>query len=143
MFADGSSIDADNVIDVGSSGMKPDTSLAADFSNYGKRNVDIFAPGVKITSTTLDAETSTDDGTSFSAPIVTGIAALIREYYPKLSAKQVKQAIMESATPITDVKVFKPGTKELVSFDTLCKTGGIVNAYRALDIASKMEGEQK
>lgn len=140
-FLDGTK-DADNVVDVGASGMKPDTALAADFSNYGKQNVDIFAPGVKITSTTMDAETSTDDGTSFSSPIVTGIAALIREYYPKLSAKQVKQAIMGSATPITDVKVYKPGTRELVSFDTLCKTGGIVNAYRALQIASEMKGER-
>jgi len=143
MVADGSSTDADNVINVGASGMKPDTSLTADFSNYGKKNVDVFAPGVKITSTTKDAETSTDDGTSFSSPIVTGIAALIREYYPSLSAKQVKQAILESATPITDVKVYKPGTKELVSFDTLSKTGGIVNAYRALQIASGMEGDKK
>ncbi|MGZ3777686.1 MAG: S8 family serine peptidase [Mucilaginibacter sp.] len=143
MIADGSSTDADNVINVGASGMKPDTSLAADFSNYGKRNVDVFAPGVKITSATMDAETSTDDGTSFSSPIVTGIAALIREYYPSLSAKQVKQAILESATPITDVKVYKPGTKELVSFDTLTKTGGIVNADRALQAAAKMDGEKK
>jgi subtilisin family serine protease len=141
-FLDGTK-DADNVISVGASGMKPDTSLAADFSNYGKQNVDIFAPGVKITSTGMDVETSTDDGTSFSAPIVTGIAALIREYYPSLSAKQVKQAIMQSAEPIDTVKVYKPGTKELVTFSTLCKTGGIVNAYRALQSASKLAGENQ
>jgi len=140
-FLDGTK-DADNVISVGASGMKPDTSLAADFSNYGQKNVDIFAPGVKITSTGMDMETSTDDGTSFSAPIVTGIAALIREYYPSLSAKQVKQAILQSAEAIDTVKVYKPGTKELVTFSTLSKTGGIVNAYRALEAASKMAGEK-
>ncbi|MBS1531518.1 MAG: S8 family serine peptidase [Bacteroidetes bacterium] len=141
-FLDGTK-DADNVIDVGASGMKPDTSLAADFSNYGKNDVDIFAPGVKITSTGMDVETSTDDGTSFSSPIVTGIAALIREYFPSLSAKQVKQAILQSAEPIDTVKVYKPGTKELVTFSALCKTGGIVNAYRALENAAKMAGEGK
>ncbi|HWD87040.1 MAG TPA: S8 family serine peptidase [Mucilaginibacter sp.] len=140
-FLDGTK-DADNVINVGASGMKPDTLLAADFSNYGQKNVDIFAPGVKITSTGMDVETSTDDGTSFSSPIVTGIAALIREYYPSLSAKQVKQAILQSAEPIDTVKVYKPGTKDLVTFSSLCKTGGIVNAYRALEVASKMAGEQ-
>jgi cell wall-associated protease len=142
-FADGSATDADNVIDVGASGMKADETLAATFSNYGKKNVDVFAPGVKITSIDSDAEFITDDGTSFSAPIVTGIAALILEYYPDLSARQIKQAIMESATPLTGTMVFKPGTKEKVDFTTLSKTGGIVNARKALEIASKMKGERK
>jgi cell wall-associated protease len=142
-FADGSATDADNVINVGASGLKPDENLAAAFSNYGQKNVDLFAPGVKITSTDSDAETITDDGTSFSAPIVTGIAALILEYYPELTARQVKQAIMESATPLKGTMVLRPGTKEKVDFTTLSKTGGIVNARKALEIASKMKGERK
>lgn len=133
----------DNVICVGASGPKADTSLAADFSNYGKKNVDIFAPGVKVTSIDKDAEFNTEDGTSFSSPIVAGIAALIREYYPKLTAPQVKAAILESATPI-DIMVNKPGAKgEKVAFSTLSKTGGIVNAYRAIEIASKMKGKKR
>ena len=141
MYLDGTT--TDNVINVGASGPKPDTSLAADFSNYGKKNVDIFAPGVKVTSIDMDAELNTEDGTSFSSPIVTGIAALIREYYPKLTASQVKHAILESATPVT-VMVNKPGAKgQKVAFSSLSKTGGIVNAYRALEIASKMKGEKK
>jgi cell wall-associated protease len=143
IFLDGSATDADNVINVGASGLKPDTNLAATFSNYGKKNVDVFAPGVKITSIDSDAELITDDGTSFSAPIVTGIAALILEYYPNLSARQIKQAIMQSAAPLTGTMVFKPGTKEKVDFSTLSKTGGIVNALNALQMASKMQGERK
>jgi subtilisin family serine protease len=143
IFEDGSILDMDNVINVSASGLKMDQSLATDFSNYGKKNVDVFAPGVKITSLGLNTEFTTEDGTSFSAPIVSGIAALILEYYPHLSAKQVKQAIMESATPLTGVMVNKPGTKFLVDFTTLCKSGGIVNAYRALQIASGMKGERK
>lgn len=142
-FLDGSATDADNVINVGASGMKPDDNLATTFSNYGKKTVDVFAPGVKITSIDNDAETITDDGTSFSSPIVTGIAALILEYYPDLSARQVKQALLESATPLTGTMVFKPGTKQKVDFTTLSKTGGIVNARKALEIASKMKGERK
>jgi cell wall-associated protease len=134
----------DNVICVGASGPRLDTALAASFTNYGKQRVDIFAPGVKVTSIDMDAEFNTEDGTSFSAPIVTGIAALCLEYYPELSANQVKQAILESANPLTGVMVIKPGSKgEKVDFTTLCKTGGIVNAYRALQIASKMKGERK
>jgi cell wall-associated protease len=141
-FLDGSSDDADNVIDVGASGPKPDSTLAASFSNYGKKNVDLFAPGVKITSLDMDAETQTEDGTSFSSPIVTGIAALIREYYPALTAKQVKEAIMQSVTPLNGTMVIKPGSKEMVDFTMLSKTGGIVNAYRALQNAAKMAGEK-
>jgi cell wall-associated protease len=134
----------DNVINVGASGPKPDTTLAADFSNYGKNSVDIFSPGVKVTSIDMDAEFNTADGTSFSSPIVAGIAALIREYYPKLTASQVKQAILESATPLTGTMVNKPGSKGVkVDFTTLSKTGGIVNAYKAVEIASKMKGEKK
>jgi cell wall-associated protease len=142
-FADSSVTDADNVIDVGSSGPRPDTTLAADFTNYGKKNVDVFAPGVKVTSIDEDAEFLTADGTSFSAPIVTGIAALVLEYYPNLSAAQLKEVIMRSATPLNGTMVNKPGTHQKVDFATLCKTGGIVNAYNALEIASKMKGERK
>ena len=134
----------DNVINVGASGPKADTTLAAGFTNYGKKNVDIFAPGVKVTSIDEDAEFNMADGTSFSSPIVSGIAALILEYYPKLSARQVKQAILESASPLQGTMVIKPGSKdEKIDFTALSKTGGIVNAYRALLIASKMKGERK
>lgn len=133
----------DNVISVGASGPKPDSTLAASFTNYGKNHVDIFAPGVKVTSIDLDAEFNTADGTSFASPIVAGVAALILEYYPSLSASQLKQAILESATPLTGTMVIKPGTKTKVDFTTLSKTGGIVNAYKALEIASKMKGERK
>jgi cell wall-associated protease len=141
-YLDGSK--TDNVISVGASGSKKDETLAAPFSNYGKNNVDVFAPGVKVTSLDMDAEFNTADGTSFASPIVAGIAALILEYYPDLSASQVKHAIMESAIPLTGTMVLLPGSKDKkVDFTTLSKTGGIVNAARALEIASKMKGERK
>jgi subtilisin family serine protease len=144
IFEDGSSTDADNYINVGASGPKKDEKLAADFSNYGKKNVDVFAPGVKVTSVSKDAETNTEDGTSFASPITAGVAALILEYYPDLTAKQVKEAILKSAKPLTGFMVLKPGSKDKkVDFTTLSKTGGIVNAYEALLAASKMKGERK
>lgn len=140
-YLDGSPVD--NIIFVGASGPKPDTALAASFSNYGKVGVDVFAPGAKVTSIDTDAEFNTADGTSFSAPIVTGIAALCLEYYPNLSSKQLKQIILQCAAPVKGVMVSKPGGNTKVDFATLSKTGGIVNAYRALEIASKMKGERK
>jgi subtilisin family serine protease len=143
-FEDGSSTDAPNVICVGASSAVLGENLAANFSNYGKKNVDVFAPGVKVTSLDMDSEFNTADGTSFASPITAGIAALVLEYYPDLSAKQLKQVILASATPLTGTMVYKPGSKiEKVDFTTLSKTGGIVNAYRALQIASKLKGERK
>ncbi len=143
-FLDGSSTDADNVICVGASAALLDENLAATFTNYGKNNVDLFAPGVKVTSIDMDAEFNTEDGTSFSSPIVAGIAAWILEYYPELSARQLKQVILASATPLTGTMVLKPGSKtEKVDFASLSKTGGIVNAYKAIVLASKLKGERK
>lgn len=142
-FADGSSDDSDNVISVGASSAKLGEELAATFSNYGKRTVDVFAPGVKVTSIDMDAEFNTADGTSFASPITAGIAALILEYYPDLSAKQLKQVIMQSATPLTGTMVVKPGGSDRVDFTTLSKSGGIINAYKALQLASKLKGERK
>jgi cell wall-associated protease len=141
-YLDGST--TDNVINVGASGPNLDPTLAASFTNYGQQHVDVFAPGVKVTSINMDAEFNTEDGTSFSAPIVSGIAALCLEYYPELSAAQLKRAILESAVPLTGTMVIKPGSKgEKVDFTTLSKTGGVVNAYRALQLASKMKGTRK
>lgn len=143
-FLDGSATDADNVISVDASGAKLDEHLAAGFTNYGKKNTDIFAPGVKVTSIDMDAEFNTADGTSFASPIVSGIAALILEYYPDLSAKQLKECILASATPVTGLMVLKPGSQtDKVEFASLSKTGGIVNARKALEYASKLKGERK
>jgi cell wall-associated protease len=144
MFLDGSSTDADNVISVDASAALLNEHLAATFTNYGKKNTDVFAPGVKVTSIDKDAEFNTADGTSFASPITAGIAALILEYYPDLSAKQLKQCILASATPLTGQMVLKPGSQtEKVDFATLSKTGGIVNARKALEFASKLKGERK
>jgi len=140
-FLDGST--SDNLISVDASAWKKDTVLAANFTNYGIKNTDLFAPGVKVTSIDEDAEFNTADGTSFASPITAGVAALILEYYPKLTAAQVKEAILASATPLKGLMVYKPGTHELVDFTTLSKTGGVVNAYKALEYASKMKGERK
>ncbi|WP_345950059.1 S8 family serine peptidase [Mucilaginibacter sp. PAMB04274] len=144
IFEDGSGTDADNVISVGASAAKQDATLAGSFSNYGKKNVDVFAPGVKVTSVDKDAEFNTADGTSFASPITAGVAALLLQYYPDLSAKQLKQVILQSAKPLTGTMVLKPGSQtEKVDFTTLSKSGGVVNAYEAVILAGKIKGERK
>jgi len=116
-----------------------ETSIAADFSNYGKQNVDLFAPGVKIYSTLPGGNTyGNQDGTSMAAPIVSGVAALIRTYYPSLTAKQVKNILEKTVhTPAASAPCLLPGNSNMATpFGTLSKTGGIVNAYNAVVLAN-------
>ena len=135
---------SDNLITIGASNFMYNEKLPAEFSNYGKINVDIFAPGVQIYSTFPDEKYESINGTSMAAPGVAGVAALIRSYYPKLSASQVKHIIMNSGTKI-DFDVVKPGTEsqknpkgELISFAELSVSGRIVNAYNALKMADRI-----
>lgn len=136
---------ASNFITVGAgSDPKINGSYIADFSNYGRTSVDIFAPGVKIYST-LPGRNSYGflQGTSMASPVVAGVAAVIRSYFPNLSAKQVKYAIEKSAVQDTTVRVTKPGTKELVQMSVLSTSGGWLNAYNAVKIAAALQPEKK
>ena len=134
---------AANFITVGASSdpLITEASIAADFSNYGKQNVDLFAPGVKIYSTLPGGNTyGNQDGTSMAAPVVTGVAALLRTYYPSLTAKQVKTILEKTVfMPTTTAPCLQPGNERIaVPFNTLSKTGGIVNAYNAVVLANSM-----
>jgi subtilisin family serine protease len=128
---------ASSYIVVGASGPKDDETLKAAFSNYGKTTVDVFAPGVRIHSTVPDNKYLDEDGTSMAAPVVTGLAALIRSYYPKLTAIQVKEIILKSVVKINhQVKTMKGDDTVSLNFSDLCVAGGIVNAYNALKLAA-------
>ena len=129
---------SDSFISVGALYPKYGSDMVAGFSNYGKNNVDVFAPGAKVYSTTPENEYDTKDGTSFAAPAVAGIAALIRSYYPKLSAAQVKQIILESGLPIKAKVVVAGKPEDVQAFSELCRSGKIANAYNALVLASQM-----
>ena len=125
-----------NWIEVGASSWKGGDKLAAPFSNYGQQQVDVFAPGVDILSTVPGNEYERDSGTSMAAPVVSGLAALILDFYPNLTSSDLKKIIMASVTR-TNQTVFRPGSdeKDSVSFQSLSVTGGIVNAYNALRMA--------
>lgn len=134
---------AGNVITVGASGDPKAGGLTASFSNYGKKEVDVFSPGVKIYSTIPGGNTYGNlQGTSMACPLVAGIAALTLEYFPNLSAKQLKYVIEKSAQ-VPEYKVKQPGTDDMVNLGDISKTGGIVNAYEALKLAATLKGERK
>lgn len=134
---------AKNWIEVGALSYRDGEDVAATFSNYGKTKVDLFAPGVRIFSTMPGSEYAPLQGTSMAAPVVAGVAAVIRSHYPTLTAEQVKEAIMKSVTPISD-EVKLPGSKtEKRKFAELSVSGGVVNLYNALKVASTMKGKKK
>ena len=129
---------ADNVITIGALNFEYGDKVVARFSNIGKINVDVFAPGVKIYATTPNDSYKYLQGTSMAAPNAAGVAALIRSYYPKLSAQQVKHILMDSGVAITTEVIVGGKANETRSFTTLSKSGKIVNAYNALLMAEKM-----
>ncbi len=129
---------ADNMITVGALNFEYGKDLVARFSNFGKLNVDVFAPGVKIYATTPNNTYSYLQGTSMASPNVAGVAALIRSYYPKLTASQVKHILMESGVAIDMDVVVAGNPNDVRPFKELSTTGRIVNAYNAILLANKM-----
>lgn len=134
---------ADNWIEVGASSWGDEKNFVGDFSNYGKTAVDVFAPGVAIYSTIPDNKYDNHDGTSMAAPVVSGVAALLMSYFPKLSAIDVKEIILESSIKYTDKDVNKPGAKSSTPFGELSATGGIVNVYAAVKMAEKWNSKKR
>ncbi|WP_035646300.1 S8 family peptidase [Flavobacterium sp. ASV13] len=132
-----------NVITIGAINKEYGENVVAGFSNFGKINVDVFAPGEEIYATIPNNKYKYLQGTSMAAPNVAGVAALIRSYYPKLKAVQVKQILMDSGVALPAKVVLgegeNPGEKPAaVSSAESSKTAKMVNAYNALLMAEKM-----
>ena len=125
-------------ITIGALAPKYGSGMVAGFSNYGKINVDALAPGASVYSTTPENEYGTKGGTSMAAPAAAGVAALIRSYYPKLSAAQVKQILMDSGLPISIEVVVGGDASDVRPFNGLIKSGKMINAYNALIMASQL-----
>ncbi|WP_209401289.1 S8 family serine peptidase [Pseudozobellia sp. WGM2] len=126
---------ADNVITVGALAPKYGSEMVASFSNYGKVNVDVFAPGDEIYSSMPGSKYDYQGGTSMAAPAVAGVAALIRSYYPKLTASEVKKIIMESGlTPRAKV-ILGGDNAKTGNLEEISTAGTMVNAYNALIMA--------
>jgi len=127
----------DNFINVGSITSEYGGNLVSGFSNYGDNSVDVFAPGSSIYATTPLNTYEFLQGTSMASPNVAGVAAMVRSIYPKLSAAQVKQILMDSGLS-TDQEVILGGDPEnTLPFDEISVSGKMVNMYNALILASK------
>lgn len=133
---------AKNWLEVGASTFSEDENIVASFSNYSADKVDVFAPGIEIYSTVEGDKYKNLQGTSMASPYVAGLAALLRSYFPTLTAVQVKSIIMESSSK-QKYRVINPETGELVPFTDMCLTGGIVNTYDAVKQAMATKGKRK
>lgn len=126
---------ADNVIVVGSLTQNYGSEMISSFSNYGQTNVDVFAPGSGIYSTMPGNAYKSQGGTSMAAPAVSGVAALILSYYPKLTAPQVKKIIMQSGLSSKASVILSGDPSKAKSFGEISSSGRMVNAYNAMILA--------
>ena len=124
-----------NFLTVGAVDYSYNKEQVASFSNFGSKNVDVFAPGSSIFSSVPFGKYDSYSGTSMAAPNTSGVAAVIRSFFPKLKAYQVKNVLMNSGMPLYP-RVENPSSGELVSPKSLSKSGKMVNLYNALIYAS-------
>ncbi len=118
------------------------SEMVASFSNYGKHQVDVFAPGVEIWSSTPNNEYEFQMGTSMAAPAVAGVAAMLRSYYPQLTATQVKQIIMDSGLPSSQTVILGGEPDNKKPFSEISKSGKMVNMYNAFIMAEMLTNQQ-
>ena len=133
--------EAKNWIEVGASAWGGE-EIVGSFSNYGKKMVTLFAPGVEIYSTVPGNKYKNENGTSMASPSTAGVAALLMSYFPELSAIEVKDILMKSTRKFDNLQVQKPGGGN-AKFDQLSITGGLVNAYEAVKMAQTLKTQKQ
>lgn len=126
-----------NYLSIGASTRNHDGSLAASFSNYSTTRVDVFAPGFEIYNTVPENQYQKLQGTSMAAPMVSGVAAILKGYFPKFTMAEIRQIILDSAVNFSDTDQAQPGSGEMVKFGTLSATGGVVNVMSAVKLAEE------
>lgn len=138
-FNDGK--EAKTWLEIGASAWGSDSTFVATFSNYGKKTVDLFSPGVKIYSTIPGSKYKDNSGTSMASPAAAGVAAILMSYFPDLTATEVRDILRQSTRKFDNMEVNKPGNGSKIMFSELSSTGGLVNAYEAVKLAMKMKGQ--
>jgi subtilisin family serine protease len=123
-----------NWLEIGASSFQKGLSLPATFSNYGKKTVDFFAPGVDILSTVPDNKYDTYSGTSMASPAAAGVATLVLSYEPSMKAEELRSLMIDTSRRYPKLQVNLPGTETPVVFSTLSTYGSIVDAFDAVKL---------
>lgn len=105
----------DNIITVGAIDGKGERAY---FSNYGKKSVHVFAPGVDIYSTVNDNKYKKMSGTSMACPHVSGVAGLLLAAEPNLTYSEIKERLMQTSVISTELENYT--------------VSGYVDAFKAL-----------
>jgi cell wall-associated protease len=102
--------------------------LAAPFSNYGSRTVDVFAPGYQIYSTIPGNEYGKASGTSMAAPTTTGVLAATMGFYPKKCPSLIRNSVVKFSRkyPGLETIIGYEGNR-VVRFGTLSISGGVAD----------------
>lgn len=127
---------------IGASTRDPKKHLAATFSNYSSTKVDIFAPGYEIYNTVPQSEYKKLQGTSMAAPMVAGVAAMLKSYFPEMTMEEIKNVILTTGKSYAGKMQIQPGGENEVDFATLCNTAMVVDVYAAVKACLKMEKNQ-
>lgn len=122
-----------NWIEVGASAKYNTSALVANFSNYGKNSVDIFAPGLEINSTSPHNSYTILSGTSMAAPVVSGILSVLMSQNQNLRPEQIRQILLRSGRNRSSLQVLKPGFGDLINFGDLSRTGAVADNYQSLE----------
>ena len=121
-------------------------ALPSPFSNYGQTSVDVFAPGSEIFNAVPQSEYQELQGTSMACPMVSGVAAMLKSYFPEMTMKEIKEVILSTATSYKGVMQVLPGNSPedaQVDFATMSVTGGVVNVYAAVKECLRLEKMKK
>ncbi|MCC2680380.1 MAG: hypothetical protein K0R29_2956 [Pseudobdellovibrio sp.] len=110
----------DNVISVGASSRADGLSV---ISSFGKKNVDLLAPGEAIIVSHLPGQFKMSVGTSEASPITAGVVALMRKANPKLKAGDIKRLLLKNVDKLPALK-------------GLCVSEGRLNAFKAVKAAT-------
>ncbi|HLV45723.1 MAG TPA: S8 family peptidase [Flavobacterium sp.] len=129
---------SDNFLVVGALNPTFGEKMVAEFSNFGHVDVDVFAPGVKIYATVPHGGYEYLQGTSMASPNAAGVAAMIRSYYPSLTAPEVKQIMKESGVPVNFDVIVSGDSLDKRNFQDISTSGKFVNLYNALIMADKV-----
>lgn len=134
--------EAKNWLEIGASSAGTGADFVGSFSNFGKKQVDLFAPGVDIYSTYPGNTYKDESGTSMASPTTAGVAALVLSYFPELTAIELKNVLRSSTRKFDGLEVQKPGGGRTL-FSNLSNTGGLINAYEAVKMAQDLKAQKQ